>query len=132
MYEVATSRRDAMRALAILPTIIAAPTLAAPGSDIPAMINEYWRLWEAYEAHPVHNLSMADPNYDAVERDGNRLHDAAEAQMQRILRAPSRTGRDVGLKIEMILKGYEDCVIPEDLLKLVAVDARRLNGEVSA
>jgi len=126
MNAITSSRRSFLAAAAVAPVAIAGPTLAAPGSDIPTMIAEYWRLWEAYEAHPVHNLSMREPNYKEVERDGNRVHDAAEAQMQRILRAPSRTGRDVGLKIEMILKGYEDCIIPEDMLALIAKDARGL------
>jgi len=123
------TRRSLVAAAMISPVAIAAitaPAIGAPSNDIPAMIAEYWRLWEAYEAHPVHDLSMREPNYEEVERDGNRAHDAADAQMQRILRAPSRTGRDVGLKIEMLLKGYEDCIIPEDMLALIAKDARNL------
>lgn len=121
-----TDRRAFLTAALIAPVAIAAPAMAAPSSDIPAMIAEYWRLWAEYERHPVHHMFLTDPGYKRIEQDGDRAHGETEAMLMRILQTPSQSGRDVGLKLEMVMKGYQDCELPEDLLAIIAKDAHRL------
>jgi hypothetical protein len=140
MSEVPTSRRDVMRSLVILPSIIATPAAAAPAlictpaeaTDLPAMIAEYWRTMDEYDRHPVHALHLTDPNYERVNAASNAIHKRAVDLQMHILNTPSRSGADVGLKLDMILKDYEDCVLPDDLIAIVAKDAHRLGGRAEA
>lgn len=136
MSEVSTSRRAVMRALAIVPTIIAVPAAAsaatglvcAPAHELAATIAEFHRLRLNYESHPVHDTYLDDPAYEAASADSDRAIDEMESVLDRALHIPSRSGADIAAKLELILKDYQDCTIPEDLLRIVADDARRLAG----
>lgn len=126
MHEVATSRRDAMRALAILPTIIIAPAARAatglaclPTSAFPAALTEYRKAPADFERI----AAAGDDN--AAEIAGNVSDRAFEA----MLRAPSRNAADIATKIETLIFEYEDCIMDEDRLALIGQDARRLHGE---
>ena len=127
MPDLALSRRAVTGALCLTP-MIAVPATAAPASDLPAMIARYWELMAEYERHPVHSILMADPAYPAANADSKVQRARAEDQMMRILKTPSRSGRDIGMKLDMILKDYEDCILPEDLIAIVAQDASSMGG----
>lgn len=121
-----TDRRAFLTAALIAPVAIAMPAVAATGHSIEAMIAEYWRIMGEYERHPVHETFQTDPDYARIDQSGEEIHKRALAVQQRALLTPSRSGRDISLKLDMILKDYKDCELPDDLIKIIADDARRL------
>lgn len=134
MHEVATSRRDAMRALAMIPTMIAFPAVAsaepmlvcAPAGHLAEAITEFYHLTAVYDRHPVHDMLLSSPDFAQVDRDSGLALAAIRRQLDTVLRIPSRNGQDVASKIDLLLHHYQDFEIPEDLLKLISVDARQM------
>lgn len=63
---------------------------------------------------------------DATTRAGGISDDAFEA----MLKAPARNGADIATKLEILQFEYVDCVLDEERLHLIIVDARRLSGRV--
>lgn len=136
MHEVASSRRDAMCSLAILPALIAMPAVAtaapmlvcAPADSLAEAIFEFHRLTGVYDSHPVHDLLMSSPDWDLADEDSGQALNAIRRQLDICLRIPSRNGRDVATKIDLLRQHYQDFEIPDELLKLISTDARRLTG----
>lgn len=121
-----TDRRAFLTAAIIAPVIIAAPAMAAPSNNLADLIADYWRLMDEYENCPFHNTLGSHPDYERMRAEGDAIHDRALVAQQRALRHPAKNGREVGMKLDMILKDYQDCQLPEDLFQIVADDARRL------
>jgi len=135
---IAPSRRDVIRALATL-SVASVPTMAsaapmlvcAPADHLAEAIAEFHRLTGVYDRHPVHDMLMSSPDWERVDEDSGQALKAIRRQLDTVLRIPSRTGQDVASKIDLLLHHYQDFEIPEDLLKLISVDARQI-GRASA
>jgi hypothetical protein len=125
-----------MRSLAILPALIAMPAVAnaapmlvcAPADNLAEAIAEFRRLTGVYDRHPVHDLLMSSPDWDLVDEDSGQALNAIRRQLKICLRIPSRDGRDVATKIDLLRLHYQDFEIPDELLKIISTDARRLTG----
>lgn len=122
-----SSRRSFLAAAALAPVVVAAPAFAAPTQDIASMIAEYWRLWAVHEHHPFHDTLPAHASYVSRRDEADALHDRIKALRKRILDTPSRSGREVGMKLEMVLQDYKDCVLDEEPIEAIKRDAMRLS-----
>ncbi|NML11294.1 hypothetical protein HHL08_14255 [Sphingobium sp. AR-3-1] len=121
-----SSRRAFLAAAALAPVAVAMPAMAAPQTSLADLIAEYWQIMAEYEQHPFHNTRGIEPNYESLRAQGDAIHDRAIAVQQRALRMPAKNGREVGMKLDMILKDYQDCQLPEELIEVIARDAMRL------
>ena len=128
MSEVSTSRRAVMRALAIIPSIIATPSVASSFGIIctptafPAALAAYRHAREDFERI----AELGDD--DAANIASNIADDAFEA----MLKAPARSAADIAIKLDVLLVEYLDCVMDEERVRLIADDARRMAGEARA
>lgn len=129
-----TDRRAFLAAALVAPIAIAAPATAhaltcQSNSDLEAAITRYRDAWAEYQAHPVHDTLLDDPNYVRINNDGDLVADRSDQALEAALRLPSRSGKDIATKLELILSEYENCELPERLIQIVADDARSLARE---
>ena len=98
--------------------------------QLPKLIAEYWRIMAEYEQHPIHTTLLDDPDYARINASSKVIDKRARDIQMRILNTPARSGPEIGLKLDMILKDYEDCILPEDFIAMIAKDAHRLVAPV--
>lgn len=127
MSELHSSRRDAMCALAILPTILAAPAAASAATGLTCLPT---RAFPAALA----KYRKARADFDRIAEEGDDkgadvAGNISDRAFEAMLRAPSRHAADIAIKIETLIFEYTDCIMDEDRLALISQDARRLHGE---
>lgn len=113
MADTFLTRRTLFGAMAIAPVVLAAPA-AAFGSS------EFERALAAYR-HERKAFDVA-----RTDAEGNAACEHIDCAFLRLLKAPARNGADIAAKIDAFLVEYEDSIMDEDRLKLIAEDARRL------
>lgn len=121
-----SSRRGFLAAAALAPVAISLPAMAAPAPRVADLIAEYWAIMDEHERHPFGRTMGDHPDYKRFEQEADAIHERALAVQQRALRLPAKSRREVGMKLDMILKDYRDCQLPDDLLQIIADDARRM------
>lgn len=122
-----TDRRAFLTAALIAPVAMAVPAMAATSPSLANLIAEYWAIMDEHERHPFGRTMCDHPDYKRFEQEADAIHERALAVQQRALRLPAKSGREVGMKLDMILKDYRDCQLPDDLLQIIADDALRLS-----
>lgn len=124
MDTLTPSRRNVMRALAAvttgLPTLAYASPVFAPApalsSAFPKALAEYRHARSEFER-------IAEISDDDASNVAGNVSDAA---FEAMLKAPARHGSDLATKLEILLVEYTDCILDEDRLQLIVIDARRL------
>lgn len=112
-------RRTLLAAALVAPVAVAAPTaLAATSTEFERALAEYRSARRSFNNPIPDDVSMA-----ACER--------LDATFEILLRTPSRHAGDLATKIEILIAEYDESIIDEDRLRLVALDARALSGGAS-
>lgn len=139
MHEVATSRRDAMRALAIISAIIAVPAVS-PAAEM-ACTPVAASAWDhamaqfkaAQRAEDAYMGSKRDAWTSDDERELERLIDARCDAEDRLIATPTPIMSAVIWKIEYARKRWVDFTDwPDDWWASVMTDLRRFAGEIAA
>lgn len=123
-------RRTLITAAALAPVAIAAPavaqTMLSPAHPLDAAIAEYWRLRAIDDDHPFGKILMSDPRYEELRADCERRSALTIAAFEKVIDMPSRTGSDIGKKLEMVVEEYRDFDFPDGIIERIAADAKCL------
>jgi hypothetical protein len=125
---ITSSRRSFLAAAALAPVVIAAPAIAAQSDQnavLDAAIARYRKAWTEYQNHPVHDTLLDDPDYGRISDEGSLVSDRSDEALEAVLRIPTGSGRDIATKLDLLVAEYENCVLPDRLIKIIADSTRR-------
>lgn len=133
MHEVSTSRRGVMRALAVIPSIIATPVAASAATGLicspvtsdtewQRIISEYHAAVQAHLVHPCGTTLPGHPMHEAWEAEGSDLLDAMCRALDRVMEFPVTDNTMLLEKMEIAVREFGGDNFMDCLLK----DARRL------
>lgn len=119
------SLRFARRAvLASGPALIA--LASCQGSPALASMRKSGEFDAAHAAYQTALAAFLRDDNDLTDHTSQNLANDVDAAFSRLLQTPSRDSADLAAKLEAYLVEYEDCMMDEDRLRLIASDARRL------
>lgn len=125
MHEVATSRRDAMRALAMIPAIITAPiAMAAPNprAQWGGLVTQYRRDTAALNNHPYGSTCPSHPDYEALDAEHDQYLCRAARSLDAVMEYPVIDNRMLAEKMEIMVAEFGG----DNFVSSIRDDARRL------
>ena len=136
MSEVSTSRRNVMRAIAILPSIIATPAVASAATglvctpvvsdaDWRRIVSEYRAAVQTHNVHPCGTTLPGHPMHEQWEAEGSDLLDALCQALDRVMEYPVTDNAMLLERMEIAVKEFGG----EDFMDSLLKDARRLTRE---
>jgi hypothetical protein len=107
-----------------------AATAAPPiPSDFDREVAHYREMGAAYNAHPYGRTAPGHLDYQAILDDNNRASRELLRQFAAVMKMPALDLAAIAVKLHLVLLEYEGFELPEQAIRDISADARRLAQE---